>query len=85
MKYTLSLVLLSLLPMASNAGIIDPKCNPKKLTNGVTKVVGNRCTLDETIADTTKEALGVDHRVDYKKRLEKKGIIQDKDDKKSDD
>lgn len=40
-------------------------------------VVGNRCTLDETIADTTKEALGVDHRVNPKKRLERKGIIKD--------
>ncbi|YCO01508.1 hypothetical protein ACB087_01010 [Vibrio sp. VNB-15] len=85
MKYTLSVVLLSLLPMAANAGLIDPKCSPKKLANGVTKVVGNRCTLDETIADTTKETLGVDHRVDYKKRLERKGIIRDNDDKKSDD
>ncbi|OPH52727.1 hypothetical protein [Vibrio campbellii] len=77
MKYAFSVMLLSLLPVVANAGPIDPKCSPKKLANGVTKVVGNRCTLDETIADTTKEALGVDHRVNTKKRLERKGIIKD--------
>ncbi|WP_399425681.1 hypothetical protein [Vibrio campbellii] len=77
MKYAFSVMLLSLLPVIANAGIVDPKCSPKKLANGVTKVVGNRCTLDETIADTTKEALGVDHRVNTKKQLERKGIIKD--------
>ncbi|OQQ03606.1 hypothetical protein BK412_11525 [Vibrio campbellii] len=73
MKYAFSVMLLSLLPVIANAGIVDPKCSPKKLANGVTKVVGNRCTLDETIADTTS----VDHRVNPKKRLERKGIIKD--------
>ena len=77
MKYAFSVMLLSLLPVVANAGPIDPKCSPKKLANGVTKVVGNRCTLDETIADTTKEALDVDHRVNPKKRLERKGLIKD--------
>ncbi|KIF50109.1 hypothetical protein M445_04500 [Vibrio owensii 47666-1] len=77
MKYAFSVMLLSLLPVVASAGPIDPKCSPKKLANGVTKVIGNRCTLDETIADTTKEALGVDHRVNPKKRLERKGLIKD--------
>ncbi|MHA7231068.1 hypothetical protein ACVT98_20085 [Vibrio campbellii] len=56
MKYAFSVMLLPLLPVITNAGIVDPKCSPKKLANGVTKVVGNRCTLDETIADTTRRS-----------------------------
>ncbi|CAE6964051.1 hypothetical protein ACOMICROBIO_NCLOACGD_05298 [Vibrio sp. B1ASS3] len=78
MKYAFSVMLLSLLPVVTNAGLINPKCDPKKLVDGVTSRVGNRCTLDETIADTTKETLGIDHRVNPKKRMEKKGLIKDK-------
>lgn len=66
----------------AQAGLIDPNCDPKKLIKGTTSLIGNRCDLQKTVSDTKKEMVGLDHRIDYKKRLEKKGILADKKDKK---
>lgn len=80
-KYITPAVLLFFISAGTaHSGLINPKCDPKKLVKGTTSLIGNRCDLKETVSDTKKEVVGLDHRIDYKKRLEKKGIIKEEED-----